>query len=650
MNVEDYLREEENFLEKISFPSIDINENFIIHNNTIDINDNEEFKGNLLNGKLQKGIYIWHDGQIFNGNFYPNNFFNGKGTLTFNSGNEIYGSFSGDKNLFLIKNAIYKTNDKIYQGSFKNNLLHGKFIIKNNEENKNMPYYLYIGSYNNGRKNGNFILKKGIENNEIIEIEGTFHNGVKNGNFKLKKFSSKGNEYFTKDLLYENDYIVKHFDNNKKIENKNILQEIKEKKEIFCMKIIDIFNKKFLLLGSEEYLFIYNINDDIISDKKKLLIFQNGNINDILKPKDDSLFRLLLCSNINKFKLIELRINSERLNNHFSLNINNLNRIENIQDYKLIQEFSGNDNSNNIFTLLELSNKLVVSGDCQNIIVWEKEIIKEKKGIRNINQIVPIKKNFFKNLLTSFNDCYKDNCPKTCVNDFLNISEENQEIFSPINTISVETKKNEEDEIEEENINYIYNKKYIFNKDEEEVELTHCFCILEIKENDDMSLIAVAQPYSKFLYFLGITENNQIIQFKKIENIDSIKNRKKIMCIVDNNNILLVCCYNRIAAIDLNRYELIMYILFDTLTYISNYIETSFICGVMTKKEGIYNFEGILIQAELVKNEEKINIRTISEFKKKKYNGNIIEAEIFNSLENESIITIGTDGNIFFLK
>jgi hypothetical protein len=70
---------------------------------------------------------------------------------------------------------------------------------------------------------------------------------------------------------------------------------------------MEIFEKDkiYLLLGSYEYLLIYDINidKDEINHNKKIFLFRKGEINDIIILKDD---RILLCSSNNRFKLIDI--------------------------------------------------------------------------------------------------------------------------------------------------------------------------------------------------------------------------------------------------------------------------------------------------------------------------------------------------------
>ena len=147
------------------------------------------------------------------------------------------------------------------------------------------------------------------------------------------------------------------------------MELVESRNKINCMKII---NDK-LLLGSYENLIIYNINNKDIEIKfdRKILIFRNEDINDFLETNYK---KILLCSNKNNFKLIELT-----------------------SDFHLIQEFKGLENSKNIFCIVELSNKMILSGDCENIILWDylninnKYKIIQNEKLYNIYSIIEIK-------------------------------------------------------------------------------------------------------------------------------------------------------------------------------------------------------------------------------------------------------------------
>ena len=656
MNLEEYLKED-NFLQKILPPEFNQSINIETLNGivSIDFSNNDKFKGIIENDNSKKGTYTWHNGQKYSGNF-SNDFFNGNGCLEFPNNCKLYGNFSGDRKSYLIKDAIYITDDKQYQGSFKNNLLHGEFVIKNKEGH---PFYSFIGSYYNGIKHDNFILEKEVEN-ERIEIIGKFNKGLKNGHFILKKYNSEGSLIEQNDLYFENDYIINYYDNNQKIEaKKGICNGIK--KEIYSMTIIKIRNRNFLLLGSEFYLLIYDINENEnykITYNRKILMFHKGRINDILRIRNGN--KLLLCSNTNRFKLIELKPRFVAQNGRL------------IIKHNLIQDFKGRENGTSIYMLLELSNELVISGDSQNIIVWGKDFIEDNKyennensgnnEIRNIEtEMMDIQpKNIFQKIFEKAKDYYTRNCPNCLVpniynrteSDFRNIEEES----SNDNDDNGDNGDND-DNNENNNQNFNYKQKFYIDRDEDGLDLSHIFCVLEINRNDNTIVIAVAQSDSKNLYFFEIYDDDyhpyMQRQIKKIGDINSIRNCKKIMHCV-NNDILLVGCYNRVAIVQiLNNYELIKFVNFNSITNFSNYIGNYFICATMKREEGLYNYHSFLTQAELVKkqNGENMKIRIISSQNNNYHQGNIIDTSIIdiNNDRINFIITIGTDGKIISL-
>ena len=357
---------EDNELQRILYPSFNPEQN------------NEIFEGTIYDNNLKKGKYMWKNGQIFIGNLSENNRFIKKGKIIFPNKDELIGFFN-DENSTITK-ATYTTSTRIYQGSFKKNKLDGKFIIKNKEniENKNKSeHYIFIGSYSNGIKQGKFTLEKEY-NNKTIKVIGVFDKGKKNGIFKIFELSKiKENNEIKEKLVF-----IKEFVNNceiqKLIEKKQYLVNQSNNK-IFCMEIFEDHDNLYLFLGSNEELLIYNINinDEKIQFIKKIFLFKNSNINDIIKLQDN---RLLLCSSRNCFKLIELSYEDKNSN---SSNVNTSITSEN--DFKLIQEFKGLENSKNIFCLYELSNELIASGDCENIILWKKNLINNIDSFSDIN-------------------------------------------------------------------------------------------------------------------------------------------------------------------------------------------------------------------------------------------------------------------------
>lgn len=640
MNFGEYLQED-NSLQPILLPKFfqSININNISGNISINFSNKDKFKGIIENGRPKKGKYTWSNGQKYSGNF-SNDFFNGRGCLIFPNNFTLYGIFSGDKNSFYIKDAIYTTNDKEYQGSFKNNLLHGDFVIKNIEGH---PFYSFNGSYYDGKKHGKFVLEKEV-NNERIEIIGEYKKGLKDGHFILKKFNSEGSIIYQNDFYFEEDYIINKYENNQKIEIKKRIYNHKEK-EIHCMTIFKTNNRNFLLLGSELYLLIYNINRDgddySITYNRNMFMFNKGKINDIIQINNENKF--LLCSNTNRFKLIKLIPNFAAQNGRVNIRI------------QLIQEFQGIYNGSSIYMLLELSNGLVISGDIHNIIIWEKNYIEDNNSEqnevnRNETEMNMQTQNIFQRLFEEAKNCLERNFQNNLAPDIFNRN---------INQhIRVNNEENNVDDLND-NQNFNYELKFSINKDDEDFELSHIFCVLEIKRRNNIIVIAVAQSDSKRLYFFEIidsndsNEDNNYRQIQKIENINSIKNSKKIMYRADNDNILLVGCYNEVAIVNLNNYELIKFFNFDSITNFSDYINNSFICATMKKGEGLHNYRSFLTQAEFVKKEygENVKIRIISQ-NLNYHQGNIIDTSIINANynnRNSLIITIGADGKIIAL-
>lgn len=580
---------EDNFLQQIYFPTIkqpldkaSTIGNYIFRNG-------ETFKGRITKNILQKGIYTWPNGQIYYGDLSPNNTFNKKGKMIFPNKDELTGLFNGNKNT--IEKALYKTSTRLYQGSFKNNKLHGKFIIKNNV---NAPHYLFIGNYVNGERHGKFSLEK-IYNNQIIQICGTYEKGSKNGEFKIIK---NGKVCFI--INYKNDMEIIEYKKEDKIENKKCINYMNKINKICCMVIIEEYNNLYLLIGSYEYLFIYIIEKTGIVFNKQIFLFKKADVNDIIQTKDK---KFLICSSNNNLILIELYLKEK-------INMSNSNIInENEKDYELIQKFHGLNNSKNIFFLKELSNEIVVSGDCENMILWEKKISERIEH----EPVVEENKSFFDKLYENI-----------------------KEIFEPSTPDANLMTTNETDNIIKDNYKNINHK-----------DLTHTYSILEIKNNCNKIILSVPQPDSKSLFFFEIDKNNTINDIKELSDIDSIPNRKSIMTQIDNK--LYLACKNKIIIINLNSYEIEHNIFFDTVTYISVY-KTKFLLLGVIKSKNTYNYESFLIQREFKQNKsnKKINVIQVSDYLKTKHNGNIIDACIYD--KEDIIITIGTDGKILLLK
>ena len=71
---------------------------------------------------------------------------------------------------------MYEKSDIKIIGTFINNKLEGKVIIKNKE---NKEHIYFQGMYHNGKRHGNFTLEKVISN-KLFLITGTFKEEKKN--------------------------------------------------------------------------------------------------------------------------------------------------------------------------------------------------------------------------------------------------------------------------------------------------------------------------------------------------------------------------------------------------------------------------------------------------------------------------------------
>ena len=326
--------------------------------------NNEKFEGNMKGNKLEKGTYIWPNGQKYIGYLSENNNFTKRGTLIFPNNNKLIGNFIMKENK--IKCEMYETTNKIYTGTFINNKLDGKFIIKNKDENDINQHYYFQGVYNKGRKHGYCIIEKCV-NKKIVIIKGTFDRGEKNGLFKVYLKTKDGQEKLIYQQIFEHDQIKYIFKDEEKIENKNILLDDKLPSKICCLKIIKSSdNKIFILLGSYEYLLII----DLLKKKasSSVLIFKKQYINDVLQTKDGN---FLFCSSENNFKLTE----PFSLENEEEKEIceSHMETSSTIGEVKIIQEFKGLKNSKSIFVIKELTNEFIASGDSENLIFWKKK-------------------------------------------------------------------------------------------------------------------------------------------------------------------------------------------------------------------------------------------------------------------------------------
>ena len=327
--------------------------------------NNEQFKGRIKKEKkgikLLIGIYRWPNGQQYLGDLSANNNFTKRGTIIFPSNNKLIGNFIMKENK--IKNAVYETATRKYEGSFVNSRLDGRFIIKNKE---NSPHYLFKGGYSNGRRQGNFILERVI-NEKILQTTGTFDKGKKNGLFKVYLKLKEEEKMLIYEKSFINDKIVYTYSDKEKIENKvNILFDVELQYKICCLKTIKYTeNKIFILLGSYENILIFDINN--LNTPRPILIFKKADVNDILQLKDG---KLLFCSSENNFKLIEPIFfeEEEDIKEESALETKTDSTGD---DIKIIQEFKGLSTSKSIFVMKQLSNGLIASGDSENLILWK---------------------------------------------------------------------------------------------------------------------------------------------------------------------------------------------------------------------------------------------------------------------------------------
>ena len=587
---------EDNSLQRIYFPTLNQKVKEKSKDRIYIFENGETFKGRIVENIFQKGVYTWPNKQEFYGHLSPNNRFNNKGKIIFPNKEELTGIFNPENNT--ITKAIYKTDTRIYQGSFKKNRLDGKFIIKNKEKNRKneeCEHYLYTGYYLNGIKDGKFCLEK-IYKEHKIKVIGNYKNGKKNGAFKVYNLKKNEKEEEVEELIFDEEY-ENDFIKMEEIKYKKFF-EYKEKNKIFCIETFGYGNDLYLLLGSYQNLLIYTINIEKKEIKfvRKVLLFKNADINDILKLKDE---KFLICSSNNIIKFIEfMEIFEEKISNVSDSRLTSTT----YSIFKLIQELRGEPDSKNIFTLNELSNKDIVSGDCENIIIWRKSYFNDNSEFNN---------NSFSDKNISF---------------FI-------EKKVPVQQEYYEFKK-------------IANKKY-----------SHTYCMLEIKDINDENnninnniILAVAQPDTKSIEIIKIQENGVINEVTSIFNVNTVPKRKNIMINYKNN--LLVGCKNKLIVIDLKNYEKIfnVYTNNESITFINYYLNNEYLIFGSMRAKNMYNYEGFLSQKKLIINNDNINnLISVSEFEQSKYQGNIINSCKYKIENKEIIITIGTDGKIIIL-
>ena len=572
---------EDNSLQRIIFPTLNQKVIEMSKDRFYIFENGEKFKGKIIKNIFQKGVYKWPNKQEFYGDLSPYNRFNKKGKIIFPNKDELTGAFNPQNNT--ITKAVYKTSTRSYQGSFKKNRLDGKFIIENN---KDCEHYLYKGYYVNGERDDKFSLEK-IYKGNLFKVIGAYKNRKKNGIFKVFYLGNEGaDEKLIFEEEYENDFIKKE-----EIKYKEFF-EYKGGNKIFCMETLeDNNNNLYLLLGSYENLLIYSINIERKEIKffRKVLLFKNADINDILKLKDN---KFLICSDNNNIKFIEFI--QLLLDKTFTISGSIItNEIYNF--YKVIQELKGEPDSKNIFTLIELSNEMVVSGDSENIILW--------------------KKSYLNNLSERY--------------------------------INIDNIKRASNFIEEKNS--IPNNYYEFNKIGNK-KYSHTYCMLEIKNRNNINnniLLAIAQPDTNSIEIIEIQENGKIKEIETIYKINTVRKRKNVMIVYKNK--LLVGCENKLIIIDLNNYENIfkIYTINESITYI-NYLDDEYLIFGCQKTKSMYNFEGYLSQKKLIINNNMNSLISVSEFEEIKFQGNIINSCKYIK-NKEIIITIGSDGKILIL-
>ena len=429
-----------------------------------------------------------------------------------------------------------------------------------------------------------------------MKITGNYKEGIKHGEFKIFK-KKQDKEQLIYEIKFDCDCPnYKPKKEEELIENKD-LKLIESGKKINCMKII---NDK-LLLGSYENLIIYDINNSgsEIKYDRKILIFKNEQINDFLKTQYN---KILLCSNKNNFKLIELTLEEKNNSYLYTTMSDNL-------DFHLIQEFKGLESSKNIFCIVELSNNMIVSGDSENIILWD---------YININNNIC---------------CMSEN------------NDKEESFLDKIKTLFGLGKK-------DENVYLSYSSNSIIPSFEYKIiqneKLYNIHSIIEIKHGNNEIIIGVVEPDSKSIIFIKIENKEKMNKFKKIECNDEIMKTKNIMKCFDDK--LFVGCKNKLIVIDMNKYEIIYNVFSESITYINIFLDEYIICGVTKKLNNLHEYEGYLIQKKILKNPNSgqikkiVNISPLTKFKNK---GIIVDACIYNKI---SIITASADGKILILK
>ena len=559
----------------------------------------ERFKGRMDNNQMISGIYTWPNKQEFKGDFSHNNNFKKGEILFYPSNYKLIGIYNEDKKSF--EKCIYETDSYIYEGNIKRNKKNGYSSIKSK---KNESFYLYKGKYDEDKRKGRCEIiaeKDGIK----YKINGIYSHGKKNGIFRV--YNLEKDTIPIVEFKFINDILL--------IEEGPFF-EIRKNIRINCIEILIKENDLILLIGVENKMFLYDIIKKKDIDVIKLL--EKCKISDILVLKDK---KILICNDINQFYLIDIKISA--------------NSIKIIP----INKFKGRDNSSYIFSIRELDNELIVSGDCKNLIFWKKTIS------NNIDNKMIYKENNYKNNNKIINDNNNSIINNNSIysNNKLNNEKNNRITFW-------DSIKNLCNGCIEGITNYIKgedNNEMAYNsfKEIDHFDLTHTYSFIEIKENmrsKNNIKLAVAQPDNDIVILYDIYYRNDRIDIKneqKINNINSIINTNNIMTY--KNNILYIGCKDSIKLIDINNATLINCILFETITYIGLYKNEFLLCGI-NKNKSLYQFQSQLIQIGI--KEDKII--PLNEKSQHRHEGSIINNKFININNEEYIITLGTDKRI----
>ena len=487
-------------IEKIQFPNInqELIQNAEKEKEGIQYNfqNGEQFQGRMVDNKMISGLYIWPNGQQYKGDFSLNNDLH-KGEIIFsNTNNKLIGIYNKEKESF--EKCIYETDSYIYEGNIKRNTKHGKSSIKN-KENEN--FYLFKGKYDEGKRKGKCEIiteKNGIK----YKINGFYKQGKKNGNFKIYNLEND-------DLITEC-----NFTNDIRLIEKDSYEEIRKNKSINCIAILNKEDKWILLMVSENYIFLYDVIEKTNLNSNKLK--EKCQILDILILKDKT---ILLCTDRNQFFLMDIKIRR--------------NDIDFIQIFR----FQGRDNSSSIFSMRELQNGLIASGDCNNLIFWEKFSLNNSSNeqiAKNNNNLIEnnIERNYeINNKIDIENNQILNHEKKNIININNNISQNEND-----NNININI---------DNNINIINNDNKINNDDNNN--------IINNEKNDKISDIHTNKYASNFVKIENdMDENKKSGIWDSIVNIcyncyDNVKNFIK----GENTNEIIYCSLKELYHIDL---------------------------------------------------------------------------------------------------